>query len=454
MLSINRRTPGLSLFALLTFCATAIPLSAQQTPRSLWLDANLGTGFYIGEFSSLDDFDAFNPGLGSDFSLGFTYAFTSKFAIAAEVGRQNFLHGINDYVRARYASNFFGPAGAATYPGSAVAITEDNSIGVSRYLLRLQFTMPFSETWGSFATAGFGTIHFQAANDDDQSLPENLTGSYDHQSLVFPIGGGATYNINEVLTANARLMLYLTTSDYLDGYAHYLDYELNPGAIVGPGTNATPADHMLALTLGISWKIYQGATEPAPPVATSNPPSSGGRDGRDGRDGSDGRDGTDGRTDQPHSTEPPTPQPRQTEAEQRRAEAQQRDSISMAVRHRDSIAQARMNDPQAAAAPDADPDRDGLTNQQEQRDYRTRDRNRDTDGDALTDGEEVETYHTNPNEADSDRDGLVDGAEIYSYKTDPNNADSDGDGVSDGDEIFQQRSNPLGPNGSDSGAAP
>ena len=90
----------------------------------------------------------------------------------------------------------------------------------------------------------------------------------------------------------------------------------------------------------------------------------------------------------------------------------------------------------------ADPDKDGLTNDQE-KEFGTDKNNPDTDGDGLTDGEEVLKYKTSPTKADTDGDGLNDGQEVNQYKTDPLKADSDGDGLSDGDEVLKYKTDPL-----------
>lgn len=89
----------------------------------------------------------------------------------------------------------------------------------------------------------------------------------------------------------------------------------------------------------------------------------------------------------------------------------------------------------------ADPDKDGLTNDQEKQ-LRTNKRVADTDTDGLTDGDEVNTYHTSPLESDSDGDGITDGDEIISTHTNPNKADSDGDGLPDKAEIDQHKTDP------------
>ncbi|NLH47123.1 MAG: OmpA family protein [Myxococcales bacterium] len=94
-------------------------------------------------------------------------------------------------------------------------------------------------------------------------------------------------------------------------------------------------------------------------------------------------------------------------------------------------------------SPDADNDRDGLTNVYEQKESKTDPANPDTDGDGLTDGEEVNKYHTDPLKADTDGDGLSDGQEVRVYSTNPSNPDTDGDGLTDGQEVNELRTNPL-----------
>jgi outer membrane protein OmpA-like peptidoglycan-associated protein len=91
---------------------------------------------------------------------------------------------------------------------------------------------------------------------------------------------------------------------------------------------------------------------------------------------------------------------------------------------------------------DADPDKDGLTNKDEEK-LGTDPENPDTDGDGLKDGGEVNQYRTDPLNADSDADGLKDGAEVNQYKSDPLNTDSDGDGLKDGAEVNQYKTDPL-----------
>lgn len=92
----------------------------------------------------------------------------------------------------------------------------------------------------------------------------------------------------------------------------------------------------------------------------------------------------------------------------------------------------------------ADTDGDGLNDGAEVNTHRTNPLVADTDGDGLSDGAEINTHRTNPLSADTDGDGLSDYDEVMTHKTNPNNPDTDGDGFADGQEI-QMRTNPLDP---------
>lgn len=91
----------------------------------------------------------------------------------------------------------------------------------------------------------------------------------------------------------------------------------------------------------------------------------------------------------------------------------------------------------------SDPDKDGLTTDQENA-RGTNPNVADTDRDGLLDGDEVRTHRTDPKRADTDGDGLLDGEEVTRWKTDPLNPDTDGDKYSDGTEA-KGGYNPNGP---------
>ncbi|MFH1198318.1 MAG: OmpA family protein [bacterium] len=90
-----------------------------------------------------------------------------------------------------------------------------------------------------------------------------------------------------------------------------------------------------------------------------------------------------------------------------------------------------------------DSDKDGITDGDEMKKYRTSPFDKDSDQDDLSDYSEINTYKTLPNKSDSDGDGMTDGIEINTYKTDPNLFDTDGDGLNDGDEIYIHKTDPL-----------
>lgn len=87
----------------------------------------------------------------------------------------------------------------------------------------------------------------------------------------------------------------------------------------------------------------------------------------------------------------------------------------------------------------ADPDRDGLFNDEEEI-LGTNPLNADTDNDGLEDGYEFD-HGTSPVDYDTDGDGLGDGAELDEL-TDPLDIDSDNDGLEDGFEVNSFGSNP------------
>ena len=89
-----------------------------------------------------------------------------------------------------------------------------------------------------------------------------------------------------------------------------------------------------------------------------------------------------------------------------------------------------------------DSDKDGITDIEEAREYRTDSQLWDTDTDGLSDGDEIMNQLTNPLLSDSDGDGYLDGVEVR-HSSDPLNGldtpgaavgDLDGDGLSNQEE--------------------
>ncbi len=97
------------------------------------------------------------------------------------------------------------------------------------------------------------------------------------------------------------------------------------------------------------------------------------------------------------------------------------------------------------AAPDADPDADGLDNQAEFA-VGTNPTNADTDSDSMPDGWEADNGLdplVDDAAADPDADNLTN-LEEHGHGTDPQDSDSDGDGLNDGEEVDTHGTNPLG----------
>ena len=378
-----------SLLAGLLLVLSAEAMQAQIIPKALSLSAEIGPGLYVGEFNSLELQDAFFPRFGFDFTFGLRYNFTEYFTLVGALGYSNLGYHVGDSVRLKYSANFFGPIGDPTYPGSSVAFTEDNSILISKFLLMAQVHLAPRSDWVPYLTGGIGVINFSARNDSNQQLPENLTGAFDRSAIVIPLGGGTQYFFNDWLSGFVQGNFYINTTDYLDGYAHYLSFEGSPGT-PGPGTNPTPSDFFFSLTFGLSMKIY----EPSPEVESTPPTPPQAQD-----------------TTRPKPPAVPPPPP-----------------------------EAKIPRP----TPD-DRDGDGLSDADETGRYMTDPDNRDTDGDNVRDPDELFRYNTSPNNPDTDGDGLLDGQEVYVYKTNPLVRDTDRDGLSDGEEVLKYGTNPLSP---------
>lgn len=104
------------------------------------------------------------------------------------------------------------------------------------------------------------------------------------------------------------------------------------------------------------------------------------------------------------------------------------------------------NSPEDAASKGAlggDTDKDGLSDEYEDKTPGLDKNKPDSDDDGLDDKFETQTTKTNPGLADSDQDGLNDDIELYNILTDPLNPDTDFDGLLDGEEAGYYQTSPL-----------
>ncbi|HVZ40076.1 MAG TPA: OmpA family protein [Candidatus Kapabacteria bacterium] len=399
--------------ALLVSLALLIPAAtanAQVIPDAIVLAGQVGTGIYLGEFNSFQNQGSLVPQFGFDYGLSLRYNIAQSFSLHVEYGHSNLPYGIGDTARAKYASNFFGPVGSTTYPGTTVAITPKNHIAIDRYMIFGRSNFNADEPLVPFFTLGLGLISFQVTNDVGDNLPTNMTKDYSKHALVMPIGGGIEYHFSDRFAMFGQALFYINSTDYLDGYAHYLDFEQGGESVgkVGPGNNSTPSDYFATLSLGVAWTLY--IPEKKHPEDTPPPP--------------------------PEQKPQPQPQPRDS--------VPPPPDTSMYQTPKDT-ASTTPADTAAFGSPNADTDGDGLNDYDEMHRYMTDPRNPDTDGDNLSDYDEVNKYNTSPNNKDTDGDGLTDGAEEMIYHTNPLNKDSDGDGLRDGQEVRLYKTNPLDP---------
>ena len=105
----------------------------------------------------------------------------------------------------------------------------------------------------------------------------------------------------------------------------------------------------------------------------------------------------------------------------------------------------------AVSAPPVDSDKDGITDIDEAKIYKTDSQLADTDTDGLPDGLEINEYFTDPLLTDTDGDGFLDGVEVRngSDPTDPssipNSGDLDGDGIPNDIESNRYKTDPQRP---------
>lgn len=403
------RSPRRAALAFLALVAAAPALRAQVVSQTLSLTGDFGTSFYIGEFNSLDRSGTFNPSAGVDVGGGLKYQIASNFALVASIGYTRLSYVVDDYVRSRYSSNFFGPLSNTTYPGTTIPLTKLNYIDYTRYVLFGQSHFNVNAQLVPYFTLGLGLIDFSVSNSVGDELPTNITGTYSHQSLVMPVGFGLQYYLDDRLSVHGQALFYVNASDYLDGYAHFTDFERTPGGN-GPGTLATPPDYPFTLTLGASYAIYLPEKPYRPPIAAAPQPK-------------------------------PQPQPPEQPSEGRpQIEATPRDTTPTPLASEQPATPQPPRDSLMAAA---DSDADGLSDSSETSRFMTNPSAADSDADGLGDADEVYRYNTSPNNIDTDRDGLGDGNEVLVHNTDPLDADSDNDLLVDGDEVNGTRTDAL-----------
>lgn len=420
---VLRLCRAVSLAAVLLFAVTHKG-HAQLDQGALLLGGGLGTGFYHGEFNSLQD--AFAPVPGFTAGLHLQYNLSSALALNGAFGFGTLPYSITDFARAKYSSNFFGPADATTYPGSSIAITEDNSISISELQLTAKYYLEgiLPEPYSIYALAGLGMVSFTPMNGNGQQLPTDLTGNYSTNSFMIPLGGGVEYALGEKLRLWAEGVYHRNFTDYLDGYAHYLDYD-NGTVTSGPGTLATQSDHYTTFQVGVSYKIYQH--EPTPdPVPESSPIAAGEEPQR--RENRPPPSESKPREEYPRS-EPQTESTPESPADQPPSEHASEPSND-----------AFRLDPNAL-----DSDNDKISDEDEINRYGTNPYSQDSDNDGLTDGEEIALYDTDPLKADTDGDLLSDLAEVRRHGTSPKRADTDADLLSDNEELARTGTDPLDP---------
>lgn len=422
----TRRGYAWGIFALVSILACNTRSAAQPSPRSLLIGGGIGAGIYHGEFNSLQADFSLNPGFTAGLLL--QYNLNEAIAVGAALGYSSLPYSITDFAKGKYASNFFGPAGSTTYPGSTVALTDDNSISISQLQLFGKLYLPHLlwDKYTPYGMAGIGLINFTPQNDDGETLPTNITGPYSTTSLIIPLGGGLEYKITDKLTAWGEITYHRTFTDYLDGYAHYIDYEFN-SIPSGPGTQETQSDHFTTLRIGISYKVYEHQPDPEP-EPSSSPLAS-------------GEDPAPSESSQP-PVQPEPPRPEQREPTPREPETgdvptqPQPEAKPTGDRTNDAF----RRDPNAA-----DSDNDNLSDQDEINTYGTNPYSIDSDNDGLTDGEEVALYNTDPLAADTDGDLLSDLSEIRRLGTNARRVDTDGDLLTDNEELARTGTDPLNP---------
>ena len=394
-----------------------IGLVAQPDPQSLMLGLGLGTGIYHGEFNSLQG-AGFAPILAQNATLNLQYNIIPSVAIGGHYMIGSFPYSITDDSRRLYASNFFGPTDGTTYPGSSVPITDNNDIGLTNAQIYGKWYF-IQEKLSPYALLGLGVVSFNPKNDNGDPLPRNITGSYSTTSFMIPMGVGFEYDFAEKWRAWIEGVYHRTFTDYLDGYANYVDY-VDGLITTGPGTQPTQSDHFTAIRVGLSYRVWQ--KEPKPEPEESNPLASG-------------------------DVPPPPSEESPTESSPERPSPSQPETPAPPAMDRPGAPKGAFE----SESEEIDSDGDHLSDRAERDEYGTDPFSQDSDSDGLTDGEEVKLYNTDPLAADTDGDLLSDMSEVQRHGTSPRTADTDQDRLSDNEELARTGTDPLSPDTDEDG---
>ena len=424
-----RRVPLAVAACLLLLLTTVRPVSSQPADRALMLGVGAGLAIYHGEFNSFQQ--PFSPVPGFTFAGTVQYNISRFLAFGGTLASTGLCYNVEPFVRSKYASNFFGPAESATYPGSSVAITDQNAISLTSLHLfaKIYIDEILPEDWTFFAFGGLGMIGFTPKNTDGVELPENITGQYDGTALIIPFGGGAEYELTPKLRGFVEYTYHSGFTDYMDGYAHFLDFETS-SIPSGPGSIPTQADHHSTLRFGVAYQIYRSEKkpdeEPAPDPASSPP--------------LDNPLGERDPVERPDAESPASEEPEEREPVENRQPSDLERSVPAHERHE---TQNSAMAPADGAIDEVDTDGDRLSDREEVDLLGTDPLRKDSDGDGLDDGEEVRLYATNPLAADTDGDLLSDLSEVRYHGTSPRSSDTDRDRLTDNEELSRTGTDPL-----------
>lgn len=416
-----------------------VPAHAQSEAGRLAFGFNAGGVKYWGDFTDNQFW------LGGD--LFVRYNILAPLSIHASVGLHQIRYKVNDAVFSRYPG-YFGtsPQLGTNYPGTNIEIEEKNAVRLLTYETYLSLNLFPSQFFVPYVFGGVGYVDWNPANfTKNQALPNNANGVYDKGKIMFPVGIGFEYYINESVVVNARGTFRFTGTDYLDdleggerddmfatfgaGFSYYVfgESDTDGDGLSNSEERRIGTDPYNPDTDGDGLNDYVEVRE-----YSTNPLKA----------DSDGDNLTDYAEIMEHKTSPV-----------------KADSDSDGLMDGEEI--ARNTDPNKADTDGdnlldgdevkihktdptkRDTDEDGLTDGEEVQKYTTNPLALDSDSDFLNDGDEVKVHKTNPAMADTDKDGLNDGDEVNRYKTEPNNPDSDNDKLLDGEEILRHKTNPM-----------